>query len=361
MIPAHMTRRAVVLTSLVAVGLAAVLAAPQAAQRPRPPGATFKGEAFRLTEVLPGIYHAVGSGAFAVGCNATVIVNEEDVLIVDSHSSPAAAWALTEQLRALTDKPVKYVINTHFHWDHAHGNQIYGPGVEIIGHEFTRRMLAEGASTSGRSYEMFITQGIPAQLATLEKQLAAAPAGPDRQKLEDQVAAQKGYREATASVRVQPPTVTITDGLTLHRGGREIRLLFLGRGHTGGDVVVYLPKERVVATGDLLTENPAYLGDAFVPDWIATLDRLRALEFDWVLPGHGNAFQGKAKIAQWQSYLQDFWSQAGALKRQGVAPADAAKRIDLRPHAGDYPTIKDAGILDHGVYRAYDLMDGKIR
>src|SRR6476661_5281177 len=123
--------RAVVLSSLVAIGLATILAAPQAAQRPRPPGATFKGDAFTLREIVPGIYHAVGSGAFSVGCNAAVIVNQDDVLIVDSHSSPAAAWALLEQVRAITPKPVKYVINTHFHWDHAHGNQIYGPEVEI--------------------------------------------------------------------------------------------------------------------------------------------------------------------------------------------------------------------------------------
>src|SRR4051812_29219227 len=94
-------KRAAVLTALVAIGLASILAAPQAAQRPRPPGATFKGDAFRLQEVAPGIYHAVGSGAFSVGCNAAVIVNADDVLIVDSHSSPAAAWALLEQLRAI--------------------------------------------------------------------------------------------------------------------------------------------------------------------------------------------------------------------------------------------------------------------
>ena len=131
--------------------------------------------------------------------------------------------------------------------------------------------------------------------------------------------------------------MTLTDTMTLYRGGREIRLLFLGRGHTGGDVVVYLPKERVVATGDLLTAGPSYLGDAFLTDWIATLDRLRALDFDTVLPGHGEAFQGKAKIDHFQSYLEDFWQQAKALHDAGVSAEEAARRIDLRSHAADYP------------------------
>jgi glyoxylase-like metal-dependent hydrolase (beta-lactamase superfamily II) len=149
--------------------------------------------------------------------------------------------------------------------------------------------------------------------------------------------------------------------MTLYRGGREIRLLFLGRGHTGGDVVVYLPKERVVATGDLLGSGPSYIGDAYITDWIATLEKLKAVDFDWVLPGHGAAFQGKTRIDQFQSYLRDFWSQAQKLRASGVKPEDAARQMDMRSHAADYPSITAAGVLDHGVYRAYELMDGKVK
>lgn len=252
-----MSRRLAVLTLLVLGGVALVAVRPDAAQRPKPPGAEFKGEAFRLNKIQDGIYHAVGTGALSVGCNAAIIVNADDVLVVDSHSSPAAAWALAEQIKTITDKPIRYVINTHFHWDHAHGNQIYGPGVEIIGHEFTRRMLAAGASTSGRSYDMFIG-GIPGQIAQLSKQIDATPDGPARDALQERLFIQQQYRAATDAVKVQPPTVTLTDALTLYRGGREIRLLFLGRGHTGGDVVVFLPRERIVASGDLLTAGPSY-------------------------------------------------------------------------------------------------------
>lgn len=358
-----MTRRLATLVFVVFGGLALVVSRPHALQRVRPPGAEFKGEAFRFNKVQDGIYHAVGTGALSVGCNASIFVNDEDVLIVDSHSTPAAAWALAEQIKSITDKPIRYVVNTHFHWDHAHGNQVYGPGVEIIGHEFTRRMLAAGESMRGRSWDMFIG-GVPAQIADLDRQIKAAPEGAQKDKVRDQLFVLQQYREALASIKPQPPTVTLNDSLTLHRGGREIRLLFLGRGHTGGDVVVYLPKERVVATGDLLGAGPGYLGDAYVPEWGATLDRLRALEFDWVLPGHGEAFQGKERIGFFQAYLSDFWQQARTLHDAGVGAEEAAKRIDLRKHAANYPTVpalKDVGVLNHGVYRAFDQIEGRVK
>ena len=89
------------------------------------PGSDFEGSAFEFELVMEGIYQARGTGNVAVGSNAAVIINEEDVLLVDSHISPVAAAALIEELGSITDKPVKYVVNTHFHFDHAHGNQIY--------------------------------------------------------------------------------------------------------------------------------------------------------------------------------------------------------------------------------------------
>ena len=103
-----------------------------------------------------GVYHAVGTGALAVIGNGAVIVNDDDVVIVDDHVSPAAAWVLLEEVKRLTPKPVRYVINTHFHFDHAHGNQIFGAGVDIIGHEFTREMLTGGKSLQMPLYKSYV-------------------------------------------------------------------------------------------------------------------------------------------------------------------------------------------------------------
>jgi glyoxylase-like metal-dependent hydrolase (beta-lactamase superfamily II) len=338
--------------------LAAGVLATSVVARSQSPSSRSTDDAFRLMRVAEGVYHAVGTGALPVGSNAVVIVNDDDVVLVDSHSTPSAAEALLRQVRQITSKPVRVVINTHFHWDHAHGNQVYGPGVEIIGHDFTRRMLESGASRRGRSYDMFIGS-LPSQIAQLRARVEQTPDGPDRATLQQQLASQERYLEATRAVVPTPPTTVVRDRLVLTRGSREIHLRFLGRGHTGGDLVVYLPRERVVATGDLLTAGPAYLGDGYFADWLSTLDTLRSLEFETVLPGHGDAFAGKARIDHFQAYLRDFLAQVRRLHAQGLSAEEAARRIDLRSHAEHYPTIRDVGILSHGVYRAYDELDGR--
>ena len=148
----------------------------------------------------------------------------------------------------------------------------------------------------------------------------------------------------------------------LHRGDREIQILFLGRGHTAGDVVVYLPKERVVATGDLLVNGTSYLGDAFFTEWIQTIEALKQLDFDTVLPGHGAAFTGKAQLNHWQAYLKDFWEQAQKFHQAGTPWEEAAKQVDLRGNVINYPLLRATGITpNHGMRRAYEILDKKIQ
>ncbi len=328
----------------------------QQAQYTKPPGADYQGQAFTFNRIQDDVYHAVGTGKVAVGCNASIIINANDVMVVDSHISPAAAWALVEELKSITPKPVKFLVNTHFHFDHVHGNQIFPADVEIIGHEFTRQMILAGSSKGGRSYNFFIG-GLPAQIEKMKQQIAAAK--PDeRTKLQEQLAVQENELAATAAVKPVAPTVTMTQSMTLFRGNREVRLLFLGRGHTGGDIVVFLPKERVLITGDLMTAGISYIGDAYPLEWVETLEKVKALDFDVVLPGHGQAFKGKDRVGYFQEYLKDFWTQAEKLHAAKVPWEEAAKQIDMRAHAAHFPDIKDVGVFPHGVARAYELMDG---
>src|SRR5262245_62473941 len=127
-------RRLLALACIVIVGIVAVLAA----QSRQPAGTAHNGKAFRFNKVKEGIYHAVGTGSLAVVGNSSFIVNDNDVIVVDDHVSPAAAWVLLEEIKEVTSKPVNTVINTHFHYDNAHGHQIFEPNVQILGHEFTR-------------------------------------------------------------------------------------------------------------------------------------------------------------------------------------------------------------------------------
>lgn len=331
-----------------------------AAAMAKPPGSNYEGKAFTFNEIGNGVYHAVGTGNLSVGCNAAIVVNEDDVLIVDSHISPAAAWALVEELKTVTDKPIRYVVNTHFHFDHSHGNQIFGPDVEIIGHEYTREQIVSGASTSGRAYEMFIG-GIPGRIEELASERTRAIDATDDDRLAEAERAleiQKNFKEATDAVVATAPDTTLSHRMTLNRGGREIQLLFFGRGHTGGDVVVYLPEERVVATGDLMTGGLSYMGNGYLSEWADTLDEVKTLDFDVVLPGHGEAFREKEKIDNFQDYIRDLSSKIEAAHAAGKSIEEAAATIDMTNHQDHYPSLTEPGVHPHAVARVYGLLEG---
>jgi glyoxylase-like metal-dependent hydrolase (beta-lactamase superfamily II) len=351
------------LALLVCAAAGSMLAMPaQAPSTPgKPPGTNYKSPAFTFNKIADGIYHAVGTGSLVVMSNAAVIETDRDVIVVDSHVSPGGAWALREELKTVTSKPIRYVINSHYHFDHSHGNQIYGPDVEIIGTEFAREMILAGKSQDSRAREFYVG-GVPAQIEGLKKRIAAATDPAEKARLETQLAVQQNHLEGTNAVVPTPPSITLNERMTLHHGGREIRIMFMGRGHTAGDVVVYLPKEKVIATGDLIVNGTSYSGDAFIPDWIETIGKVKALDFETTLPGHGAAFKGKDEYDHWQAYLRTLWSEAKRMHDAGVPMEEAARTIDLRSQAMNYPAIRAVGLVPpHGVWRVYELLDGKAK
>ena len=325
-------------------------------EAPLPPGSAREGMAFEFEEVVPGIFHVRGTGNLSVGSHGAVIVNEDDVLLVESHISPAAARAVVDEIEVPTDKPVRYVVNTHYHFDHAHGNQIYPPGVHVIGHEVTREMLENGSSL-GRSYELFVGS-LPDQIAALEDEVLRTDIESDRLELENQLAFLENYLAGQDGLDPTGPNTTLSERMTLFRGEREIRLLFFGRGHTGGDVVVHLPQEGVLITGDLFVPGLPYMGDGYLEEWDDTLEHLKGLEFDWVLPGHGNPFQEKERINYLQDYMRDLQARAEALHAQGLSFEEAAAQIDMTDHAEHYPDLTGPGVAPVALQRIFELLDG---
>lgn len=346
-------KSAVVCLSIILFGCSA----EQQSSLTKPPGADYEGKAFTIEEVKSGIYYIKGTGNLAVGCNTTLIVNERDAVLVDSHISPAAIWALLNEIKTVTDKPIKYVINTHWHFDHAHGNELFPEDVKIIGHTITRDKMAAGDSKRGRSYESFIGT-LPDQIAALEARLAEAPDDSTRAVLQNRSAYLKNYKTATDAVTPRPPNEVFTEKLQYKFGERLIQILHLGRAHTAGDVVVYLPGDKVLITGDLLTSGISYLGDAYPQEWVKTLDKVKELDFDLIMPGHGNPFADREKIDHYQTYLTDFWAKAVKMRKDGVEAERAAEMIDMTNHAANYPNITQPGVSLHGVQRAYELIDG---
>jgi cyclase len=311
--------------------------------------------AHRFEKVTDGVFYATASGTMTVGSNSPIILTDTEAIVIDSEITPAAARALVADLKAITDKPVRYVIDSHYHYDHAHGNQIFGPEVQVIGHENTRKRML----TNVLEQYTFLTsiEPVPARVAALRERIGKEADPQQKATLERQVANSLAYLEQVKETKVTPPNLTLDRKMTLFRGGREIQILFFGRGHTDTDVVVYLPKEKLVCTGDLMESVISYMGDAFTAEWPATLDRLMTLDFDTVLPGHGVVFKGKAHIEAFQRYLRDLLKQATDLKTAGVPADAAAQRIDMRAFATDFPQIRAAGIDPAAVRRIYALAE----
>ena len=336
-----------VLLAVFAVGALGIVVRSQTS----PPDA-----AYRFTQIQPGVYSALGTGRLNVGSNSAVIVNQDDVVIVDSHITPEAARAMLRELKAITDKPVTTLINTHFHYDHTNGNQVFPATVDIIGHEFTRMKLTADPMHTGMLSQALAAA--PRQVEALKARVAAERDPAAKAKLEQQLEVQSAYARQLLELKPTPPNVTMNDRMTLYRGGREIRLMYLGRGHTGGDLVVYLPKERVLCSGDLLVNGIANLVDGYVNDWPDTLEKLKPLDFVDVIPGHGDPFKGKERIDYFQAYLRDVWQQASRLHAAHVPVEEAAKRIDMTAHKAHYATIQGPGLNPVYVQRMYDVMDG---
>jgi cyclase len=334
------------------------------------PYPVIQGKNYKFQKIADGVYYATagingtefpfGSNPF-FGANLVVVVNKDDVLIVDTGTSPAAARAFVADIKLLTDKPVRYVVNTHWHYDHTDGNSIFGPDVQIIAHEYVRQAIEKFDILHNEPFHSSTANAPQAMIDRFTKQVAAekdpARKAALQKKLADTEAATKAFVRDIKEIKPTPPNVTYKDKLVLYRGGREIDLLFLGRGHTGGDTVVFLPKEKIVCTGDLMESRIAFMGSAFFDEWLKTLDALKKLDFTIDLPGHGAPFTDKRLITAFQSYLTDVLAQVAKLRAQGISADDAAKRVDLTAHAKDFPDIEGAGAEVRGIRRVYAWMD----
>jgi len=325
------------------------------------PSSATVGKAYRFEKVADGVYYATATGSMVTGSNNVAIVGTRDVLVVDTGTTPAAARAFIDDLKLVTPKPVRYVVNTHFHYDHTDGNQVYAGKADIIAHEFVKQALESPTVLQREPFKTSQLTNVPRRIETLKGQIAAAKDASTKAMLEQQLkVAQDGW-EQLKEIKATPPNVTYTSKKVIDLGGREVQLLFLGRGHTNGDTVIYLPKEKIVATGDLMESQIAYMGDAQFDEWVTTLEALKKLDFETDLPGHGMPFKGKALITAFQGYLRDFTKQAAELRKQGVSADAAAQRVDLTAYRSSFPQIQGPGVELRGMQRMYQWMDERAK
>lgn len=349
--------RAAVLGLLLSGGVAAVWLAPSSMEAQ---GGTVR---HRMTKITETIYRADNPGTPGANSTSWVFINDADVLVTDSEGSLDSARSLIAGVASITSKPVRYLVDTHFHIDHAYGNAALPSTVQVIGSDFTRRMLLSREAREGVTFRNFGVDPFPARIDNLKTQLAAEADPARKATLEQQIAVQEATRAFYASdFPLQPPNFTVKDSMSIWSGDREFRIMYLGRAHTAGDVVVYVPSEKAVASGDILFKaTVGWQGDAFPNDHPATIEGLRKLDLELVLPGHGDHIAGKANIdasiARLQEYLREEWRQVGELKRSGLTPEAALAKADFakfREAFGNGATPSLAAVR-----RIYDIIDGK--
>ena len=287
---------------------------------------THAEDLFDIKPMADGVYAAIAKPAYKVNCNAAIILLGDSVLVVDTHSKPSAARALIEQIKKITDKPVRYVVNTHFHWDHYQGNQAYPSswpaGVEIISSQATRENI-EHRGIPRVKYEIAT---MPKEIEKLKSDLAAAD--PKRkEELRINLQQAESYLAELKSMQFTLPTLTFDRSLIIYRPTRTVQILWLGNAHTNGDVWVYLPKEKILVCGDALHGWTPFMGDSYPFDWILTLDAAEKLDFDQALGGHGDVMHGKQTFELWKAYFRDLLDETARIYGEGASLEEAQKQV----------------------------------
>jgi glyoxylase-like metal-dependent hydrolase (beta-lactamase superfamily II) len=245
----------------------------------------------------------------AVNANSLFIVNDSDVVVVDAQFTRQATLEDLAALRRITPKPVRYVINTHWHDDHVAGDQVYQdsfPGVRFIAQANTKQDLVE----RGRPNRDAQVRYAPAAADRIERLLAmglgmdsTTASEAEAASLRSAVRIVRQYVVESPGFREVLPDSLVEREATLVRGGRRIELHWFGRANTRGDLVVYLPADGIVATGDLLGLPVPFGFGSYPTEWIAVLDSVAALGArTWVL-GHGPVVHGPTTLQRLRRLL----------------------------------------------------------
>ncbi|HYD54830.1 MAG TPA: MBL fold metallo-hydrolase [Gemmatimonadaceae bacterium] len=297
-----------------------------------------RGPAFTVERLADGVYAVLRREPLGLGGdpNNLFVVRDSDVVVVDAHFSPGATREVIAAIRGVTRKPVRWVINTHWHDDHVTGNAAYReayPGVRFVAHDGMRRdLLGQGAENR----ERFIASA-PRTAAFLRELVATRRTVEGKTASDGERRAYERYadlierfaREAPTAAIV-PPDTTFTDRLVLRQGGRTIEVRHLGAGHTRGDVVVLLPAERIIAAGDLVIHPVPFVGSTSLPgEFGATLERLAALQPRVIVPGHGALLRDTRYLHRVAALLASVREQVGAAVARGETLEQARARVDL--------------------------------
>ncbi|MEN9851266.1 MAG: metallo-beta-lactamase type 2 [Pseudomonadota bacterium] len=278
-----------------------------------------------FTEVGPGLYAFTAEG----DPNTGVIIGDESVMVVEAQATPRLARKVIECIRGVTDKPISHLVLTHYHAVRVLGASAYGAR-EVIMSEAARGMVEERgaedwASEFGRFPRLF-----------------------------------QGHEEIPG---LTWPTTTFSEAMTVYLGKRKVEIMHLGRAHTAGDAVVWVPDAEVMFTGDIVEYHSAcYCGDGYFNDWADTLNNIAGFDPVAIAPGRGDALIGREMVAKALDATADFVESTYRPVAKVAARGGSLKEAWDAVRAACDPKFKDYAIYEHclpfNVARAYDEARG---
>ncbi len=279
-----------------------------------------------FTELAEGAYAYTAEG----DPNSGIIVGDDGVMVIDTQATPAMAQDVIARVRQVTDKPIKYVVLTHYHAVRVLGASAYG---------------AEHIIASRGTFELIQERG--------------------QQDMDSEI---QRFPRLFQGVETVPgltwPTIVFDQAMTLWMGRREVRIAHVGRGHTKGDTVVWLPQEKVLFAGDLVEFGATpYTGDAYLTDWPATLDAVSAMGAERLVPGRGDALMNAEEIAEAIGGTRAFITDLLESAKKGVAAGHDLRRVYDETYGAMAQRYGNWVIFEHcmpfDVSRAYDEAGGQ--
>ncbi len=278
-------------------------------------------------------FDEVGRGLWAFTAegdpNSGIIIGDDSVMVVEAQATPRLAEKVIERVRSVTDKPISHLVLTHYHAVRVLGASAYGAG-QILMSDAARAMVAErGQEDWDSEFQRF----------------------------------PRLFEGHESIPGLTWPTTTFRNRMSVYLGNRRVDLMHLGRAHTAGDIVVHVPDENVMFTGDIVEDHSAcYCGDGHFADWGPTLDAIAAFDVDAIAPGRGGALVGKDAVARAIASTRDFvastYRPAARVAARGGTLKEAwdAVRAECDPKFADYAIYEHC--LPFNVSRAYDEARG---
>jgi glyoxylase-like metal-dependent hydrolase (beta-lactamase superfamily II) len=278
-------------------------------------------------------FDEVGRGLYAYTAegdpNSGIIVGDDSVMVVDAQATPAMARDVIARVRKVTDKPIKYVLLSHYHAVRVLGASAF-EGAEILSSDVTRGQIVERGQQD------------------MDSEIGRFP---------------RLFRAVESIPGLTWPTITFPDQTSIWLGKREVRIMHIGRGHTAGDVIAFVPDADVVFSGDLVEYRSAcYCGDGHFTDWPATLDRLAEFQAQALVPGRGAALMTPDKVTEGIEMTTDFLTTLYDSVQKSVAAGRSLKETFLSAREVMDPKFSSFAIYEHclpfNVSRAYDEARG---